>query len=76
MRSFVKFMTEEYAYWGNKEPVNYAKHLEKTFGKPDEMTNSQLCWFSKFVERKHGNKPPAKEFPRVWIFPDNFSLKA
>ena len=46
MRSFMKFMTEEYAYWGNEEPVNYAKHLEKTFGKPDEMTNSQLCWLS------------------------------
>jgi hypothetical protein len=35
----------------------------------------QLCWFSKFVERKHGHKPPAKEFPRVWMFPDDFSLK-
>ena len=35
----------------------------------------QLCWFSKFVERKHGDKPKAKEFPRIWIFPDNFSLK-
>ena len=31
MRSFIKFMTEEYAYWGNEEPVNYAKHLEKNF---------------------------------------------
>lgn len=36
----------------------------------------QLCWFSKFVERKHGDKPKAREFPRIWIFPDNFSLKA
>tara|TARA_R110001592_G_scaffold144202_1_gene367276 strand:+ start:566 stop:1390 length:825 start_codon:yes stop_codon:yes gene_type:complete len=36
----------------------------------------QFCWFSKFVERKHGHKPPAKKFPRVWMFPDDFSLKA
>lgn len=36
----------------------------------------QLCWLSKFVERKHGNKPKAKVFPRIWMFPDDFSLKA
>lgn len=35
----------------------------------------QTCWFSKFVERKHGHKPPAKNFPRIWMFPDDFSLK-
>ena len=35
----------------------------------------QLCWFSKFVERKHGHKPLARNFPRIWMFPDDFSLK-
>ena len=35
----------------------------------------QLCWFSKFVERKYGHKPPAKNYPRIWIFPDDFSLR-
>jgi hypothetical protein len=36
----------------------------------------QLCWFAKFVERKHGHKPQARQFPRLWIFPDDFSLKS
>lgn len=35
----------------------------------------QTCWFSKFVERKHGDKPQPKKFPRIWMFPDDFSLK-
>ncbi len=38
---------ESYNKWIHKQPVEYAKHLEKTFGSPDEITNSQLCWFAK-----------------------------
>jgi hypothetical protein len=38
-------------------------------------TEDNTCWYSKFVERKHGHKPPAKNFPRIWMFPNDFSLK-
>lgn len=52
--------------WTN-DPIHTHKFLNH---------EDQLCWFSKFVERKHGHKPPAREFPRSWIFPDDFSLRA
>jgi hypothetical protein len=50
---------------------------------PNNPTTKQMwlneedgaCWWSKFVERKHGHKPPAKNFPRIWMFPEDFSLK-
>ena len=47
MKTFKSFITESYNNWENEEPVEYSKHLEKTFGKPDEMTISQLWWFAK-----------------------------
>jgi hypothetical protein len=60
--------------------LSYMETLANWEGDPihtHKMLNheDQLCWFSKFVERKHGHKPPAKNFPRIWIFPDDFSLK-
>ncbi len=33
-----------FSMWTNKEPVKYAKHLEKFFGAPDEMTNKRAIW--------------------------------
>ena len=42
-----KMMGENYGNWEHKEPVKYAKHLQKTFGSPDEITNTQLAWFNK-----------------------------
>lgn len=48
------------------DPINKHKFLNH---------EDQLCWFAKFVERKHGHKPPARIFPRIWIFPDDFSLR-
>jgi hypothetical protein len=39
-------------------------------------TEDQACWFSKFVERRMGHKPPARNFPRIWMFPDDFSLRS
>jgi len=51
-------------YPGNPRKYHMWLNLEDT-----------ACWFSKFVERKHGNKPPAKTFPRIWMFPEDFSLK-
>mgnify|MGYP000250467869 CR=1 FL=1 len=42
-----KQVVENYGNWEHKEPVEYAKHLQKTFGSPNEITNSQLCWFNK-----------------------------
>lgn len=67
---------ESYTAWTNEEPVEYAKHLEKTFGKPDEMTNSQLCWFSKDGFKRivikdeyilHGSPAPHYDFIYCYI---------
>ena len=76
MKSFLSYLTEEYAYWENEEPVKYSKHLEKTFGKPDEMTNSQLCWFNKDGFKRivvkdeyilHGSPAPHYDFIYCYI---------
>lgn len=47
MKTFKAFVNDSYSVWKNEEPVKYAKHLEKTFGKPDELTNSRAIWFGK-----------------------------
>ena len=47
MKTFRKYLKESYSNWKNEEPVKYSQHLEKTFGKPDEMTDSQVIWYSK-----------------------------
>ena len=33
--------------WDNQEPVNYIKHLQKTFGMPDELTPERAVWHNK-----------------------------
>lgn len=38
---------EDYNVWDNDEPVKYAKHLEKFFGKPDELTDNRVIWYDK-----------------------------
>ena len=44
---FVKrLMGESFTSWEHDEPVEYAKTLTKAFGQPDELTNSQCCWFN------------------------------
>jgi hypothetical protein len=35
------------AMWKNYEPVNYTKHLQKFFGKPDELTHKRAIWYNK-----------------------------
>ena len=47
MKTFKKYLTESYTNWKHEEPVKYSQHLEKTFGKPDEMTDSQAIWYNK-----------------------------
>ena len=67
----------------NKHTATWMSNMETVVNRPDGSIHrhkwlcqeDQFCWFSKFVERKHGHKPPAKNFPRIWMFPDDFSLK-
>jgi hypothetical protein len=40
-------LLEDYKVWKNDEPVKYAKHLEKFFGKPDELTDHRVVWYDK-----------------------------
>lgn len=40
-------LRESYEGWDNDEPVEYAKHLEKFFGKPDELTEHRAIWYDK-----------------------------
>ena len=75
--NFVKnMMKENYNQWIHSEPVEYAKHLEKTFGKPDEITDSQLCWFAKDGFKRivikdeyilHGSPAPHYDFIYCYI---------
>ena len=67
---------ESYNNWTNEEPVEYAKHLTKTFGTPDEMTNSQLWWFSKDGFKRivvkdeyilHGSPAPHYDFIYCYV---------
>lgn len=47
MLNFKTYLRESYTNWKHEEPVKYSKHLEKTFGKPDEITDSQTVWYNK-----------------------------
>ena len=76
MKTFKSFIKESYDNWTNEEPVNYAKHLESTFGSPDEMTDSQLCWFSKDGFKRivvkdeyilHGSPAPHYDFVYCYV---------
>ena len=76
MKTFRSFIKESYDNWENEEPVNYAKHLENTFGSPDEMTNSQLCWFNKDGFKRivvkdeyilHGSPAPHYDFVYCYV---------
>ena len=76
MKNFKTFLNESYSNWENDEPVSYAKHLEKTFGSPDEMTDSQLCWFNKDGFKRivikdeyilHGSPAPHYDFIYCYI---------
>lgn len=69
-------MGENYNAWTHDEPIKYAKHLTKTFGQPDEMTNSQLCWFAKDGFKRivikdeyilHGSPAPHYDFIYCYI---------
>lgn len=48
-KSFKQFVTEQQQYtgWKNEEPVKYAKHLQKYFGDPDELTEKRAVWYDK-----------------------------
>ena len=76
MKKFKIYLKENYSNWTNEEPVEYAKHLEKTFGKPDEITDSQLCWFAKDGFKRivikdehilHGSPAPHYDFIYCYI---------
>ena len=45
-------ITENYDNWDHKYPAEYSKHLEKTFGSPDEMTEQEWQWWMMNESRK------------------------
>lgn len=71
-----EYIPENYNNWSNQEPITYAKHLTKTFGAPDEMTDSQLCWFDKDGFKRivikdeyilHGSPSPHYDFIYCYV---------
>ncbi len=46
-KTIMEAKADSYDEWKNDEPVQYAKHLEKFFGKPDELTNARAIWNDK-----------------------------
>lgn len=71
-----EIIKEDYNEWDHKEPMNYSKHLEKTFGSPDEITNEQSVWhnvdgFKRIVCRDeyilHGSPAPHYDFIYCYI---------
>lgn len=71
-----EYIHESYSNWTNQEPIEYAKHLSKTFGQPDEMTDSQLCWFAKDGFKRivvkdeyilHGSPAPHYDFIYCYV---------
>jgi|TARA_R100000084_G_scaffold22315_3_gene7835 hypothetical protein len=69
-------ITENYSNWDHKYPAEYSKHLEKTFGSPDEMTDEQTVWhnidgFKRVVCRDeyilHGSPAPHYDFVYSYI---------
>lgn len=68
--------SDKYSSWDHEQPANYSKHLEKTFGEPDEITNEQTVWqnidgFKKVVVRDeyilHGSPAPHYDFIYCYI---------
>ena len=71
-----EIITENYSNWDHKESADYSKHLEKTFGAPDEMTDEQTVWhnadgFKRIVCRDeyilHGSPAPHYDFIYCYI---------
>ena len=71
-----EIITENYSNWDHKESADYSKHLEKTFGAPDEMTDEQTVWhnvdgFKRIVCRDeyilHGSPAPHYDFVYSYI---------
>tara|TARA_Y100001972_G_C7636359_1_gene319518 strand:- start:42 stop:1040 length:999 start_codon:yes stop_codon:yes gene_type:complete len=71
-----EIITENYSNWDHQESADYSKHLEKTFGKPDEMTDEQTVWhnkdgFKRIVCRDeyilHGSPAPHYDFIYCYI---------
>ena len=66
----------KYSAWDHEEPAEYSKHLEKTFGAPDEMTDEQTVWhntdgFKRIVCRDeyilHGSPAPHYDFIYCYV---------
>lgn len=66
----------KYSKWDHEEPAEYSKHLEETFGEPDEMTDEQTVWhnvdgFKRIVCRDeyilHGSPAPHYDFIYCYI---------
>ena len=66
----------KYSAWDHEESAEYSKHLEKTFGAPDEMTDEQTVWhnadgFKRIVCRDeyilHGSPAPHYDFIYCYI---------
>lgn len=49
MKTFKQFIKESVgsplSQWNNTEPAKYVEHLQKFFGKPDELTNNRAVWY-------------------------------
>ena len=79
LRPFINIIDEAekgYANWDHEYPVEYSKHLEKTFGAPDELTDEQAVWhhkdgFKRIVNRDeyilHGSPAPHYDFIYCYI---------
>jgi hypothetical protein len=71
-----EIITENYSNWDYKDSADYSKHLEKTFGTPDEKTDEQTVWhnvdgFKRIVCRDeyilHGSPAPHYDFVYCYI---------
>ena len=47
IRDILSEAKDPLSQWNNQEPVNYTKHLQKTFGNPDELTTERAVWYNK-----------------------------
>jgi hypothetical protein len=49
MKTLKQFLMESVSaslsQWKNKEPAKYAEHLQKFFGRPDELTPNRAVWY-------------------------------
>ena len=66
----------KYSAWDHEESAEYSKHLEETFGEPDEMTDEQTVWhnidgFKRVVCRDeyilHGSPAPHYDFVYCYV---------